>query len=298
MAIQGSPRSLENRGTGTPVQGAPLPLAAPSRFFAAAQDLLDPPSVSLFVVASPRPSRELLEILASAHGVTLRGNAPSLNQAAQLPGSNPPEVLFIEEHIAVSAGEDLARCLGAWKGTGVVLIVDSPSDALLAYQLRAIDCLVTPIDREAVIRTVGHILEHVRLRRAGVLGEKFLELFHTVPDSPHFSGRIPVRSAGRISFLRTEEIDWLEAQGDYVCLHSGTKKHLVRNKISTLEQQLGTTAFVRIHRSIIVSIDRIRELQPLMYGEYTVVLADGTRLTLSRSYRQRALDLLTQVRSA
>jgi two-component system LytT family response regulator len=98
--------------------------------------------------------------------------------------------------------------------------------------------------------------------------------------------------------LRTEEIDWLEAQGDYVCLHSGTKKHLVRNKISTLEQQLGTTAFVRIHRSIIVSIDRIRELQPLMYGEYTVVLADGTRLTLSRSYRQRALDLLTQVRSA
>jgi two-component system LytT family response regulator len=129
-----------------------------------------------------------------------------------------------------------------------------------------------------------------------MLGEKLLEFFHGAPERR--TGRIPVRSAGRISFLRTEEVDWLEAQGDYVCLHAGAKKHLVRNRISVLEKQLGGSTFVRIHRSIIVNTDRIRELQPLTYGEYSVVLADGTRLTLSRSYRQHVLDLLTQVRSA
>jgi len=288
MTGEASPQPVQDGG-----RGAAFPLITPP-LIAAAQDLLDSPPVSIFVVAAQQLAAQIVRILASAHGVVVRGSAPSLKEAVRTIGNQPPEVLFLDERIAPSDGGD--QTPGALQGTDVVLIVDSPSDALVAYQRRAIDCLVTPVDREAVLRIVGRVLEHVRRHRAGMLGEKLLEFFHGAPERR--TGRIPVRSAGRISFLRTEEVDWLEAQGDYVCLHAGAKKHLVRNRISVLEKQLGGSTFVRIHRSIIVNTDRIRELQPLTYGEYSVVLADGTRLTLSRSYRQHVLDLLTQVRSA
>lgn len=298
MAAQASPHIPNNRGSGGPAEGEFIPLGDPSRFLAAAQELLDPPSVSFFVIANQKLSHQIMEILASAHGVSLRGDAPTLRNASDQIGTSYPEVLFLEQTIAASAKDDLKPYLKSWHEPELVFLLKSPADALQAYRLHAVDCIVTPIERDSVVRTVGHILEHIRLRRVGRLGEKLVELFRGVPASPHGVGRIPIRTNGRISLLRTEEIDWLEAQGDYVCLHSGAKKYLVRNKISTMAQQLGARAFVRIHRSMIVNVDRIRELQPLMYGEYSVVLSDGTRLTLSRSYRHKAFDLLTQGRSA
>ena len=105
--------------------------------------------------------------------------------------------------------------------------------------------------------------------------------------------RLLVKSGGRISFLRSEDIDWIEAQGDYVRLHTNGKKHMVRDRISRLETVLPVQRFIRIHRSTIVNIDRIREMQPLSYGDYAVLLLDGTRLTLSRSFRQHVFRRLT-----
>jgi two-component system LytT family response regulator len=104
--------------------------------------------------------------------------------------------------------------------------------------------------------------------------------------------RLMVKTAGRINFLRTEEIDYVEAERDYVRIHNGEKKHLLREKISRLEQQLPADRFLRIHRSTIVNVDRIKEMQPLSYGEYSVILHDGTRLTLSRSFRERVFSRL------
>ncbi len=298
MANGTSPHPPDERGGGGLTEGQMFSLGDPSRFFAAAQKLLDPPSVSFFVIANQQSSGELLGILASAHGVVLRGDAQNLKQAGEKIGQNPPEVLIIEQTVATTDTDGLGQYLKSWNEPDLVYLLRSPSDALQAYRMHALDCLVAPLERDSVIRSLGYVLEHVRLRRAGKLGEKLVELFRGVPGSVPGAGRIPVRSNGRISLLRVEEIDWLEAQGDYVCLHCGAKKHLVRNKISAMAQQLAPPGFVRIHRSIIVNVDRIRELQPLMYGEYTVILADGTRLTLSRSYRHKAFDLLTQGRTA
>lgn len=107
--------------------------------------------------------------------------------------------------------------------------------------------------------------------------------------------RIVVKSGGKLTFLRSHDIDWAEAQGDYVCLHVQGKKHLIRERISRLEQRLPDRLFVRIHRSSIVNIDRIREMQPLFYGEYSVILVDGTRLTLSRSFKGKVLQKIVHV---
>jgi two-component system LytT family response regulator len=113
------------------------------------------------------------------------------------------------------------------------------------------------------------------------------------PSALPNAARLLVKSGGRISFLRSEEVDWIEAQGDYVCLHTNGKKHLMRERISHLEKLLPHGRFLRIHRSTIVNIDRIKEMQPLSYGDYAVILVDGTRLTLSRSYRQHVFQRLT-----
>lgn len=99
--------------------------------------------------------------------------------------------------------------------------------------------------------------------------------------------RVPVRSRGRVFFVRTAEIDWIEAAGNYVTLHVGREQHLVRETMAGMEARLAPDDFVRIHRSWIVNVDRIRELQPLDGGESLVILHDGMRLTLSRGYRDR-----------
>ncbi len=97
--------------------------------------------------------------------------------------------------------------------------------------------------------------------------------------------RIAVKMLGRVIFVRTAEIDWVEACGNYVVLHTGCERHIVRRTISGLHACLDPHVFVRIHRSHVVNIERIRELQPLDNGEWLVILSDGVHLTLSRSYR-------------
>jgi two-component system LytT family response regulator len=101
--------------------------------------------------------------------------------------------------------------------------------------------------------------------------------------------RIIVRSVGRSIFVNIEDIDWIEADRSYVVLHAGTDTHLIRDSLRQMEAKLDPAKFVRIHRSAIVNLDRVKELQPLVNGDQIVLLADGTRLTLSRSYREQVL---------
>ena len=105
------------------------------------------------------------------------------------------------------------------------------------------------------------------------------------------NARLAVKTGGRVLFLRSEEIDWVEAAGNYVKLHVGTESHLYRESMKNMEVRLDGETFVRIHRSSIVNVDRIRELQPWFHGEYVVILQDGTRLMASRVFSDR-LDRL------
>jgi two-component system LytT family response regulator len=112
-----------------------------------------------------------------------------------------------------------------------------------------------------------------------------MELLPQIRRASAGRDRIMVKTAGRIYFVRTVDIDWCEAAGNYVRLHIGQQQHLVRGTMTHIEADLDPTQFVRIHRSAIVNVDRIQELQPSFSGEYVVLLRGGTRLTLSRGYR-------------
>jgi len=122
--------------------------------------------------------------------------------------------------------------------------------------------------------------------------QRILLLLEELKAGSRYLERLVIKSGGRIYFLETNEIDWIEAEGNYVSVHSGKKSHLLRETISSLESQLDPRKFVRIHRSSIVRIDRIQELQPWFHGEYRVILQNGTQLTLSRNYRDKLQEAL------
>ena len=120
-----------------------------------------------------------------------------------------------------------------------------------------------------------------------LLGVRLLALLEGAGARPPYAERLAVKTGGRVLLVPTAEVDWVGAEGNYVRLHSGKKSYLLREAIGSMEARLDPRAFVRIHRSSIVRLDRVRELQPWPHGEYRVILHDGTQLTLSRSYRDR-----------
>jgi two-component system LytT family response regulator len=117
--------------------------------------------------------------------------------------------------------------------------------------------------------------------------DDLLTLFENLATARTAPDRIAIRSNGRVIFLKLGDIDWIEAADNYVCLHSGRETHVLRETMSELEARLDPARFIRVHRSAIVNMDRIKELQPWFRGDYKVVLSDGTELTLTKNHREK-----------
>jgi two-component system LytT family response regulator len=131
------------------------------------------------------------------------------------------------------------------------------------------------------------VREQMQQRQSTDLSRKLSALLADVGGGPKPFERLAVRSTGKVVFIKVDDIDWVEAADNYVSLHVGNEEHLHRETMSAIETMLPATRFMRISRSTIVNVDRIKELQPLFHGEYAVILRNGTRLTLSRSYRDK-----------
>ena len=127
-----------------------------------------------------------------------------------------------------------------------------------------------------------------------MLNQGLLDLLTDLKEKPKtkISERLVIKTGGRVSFLKTAEIDWIESEGNYVRLHVGKETHLLRETLNQMEERLDSDQFLRIHRSTIVNLDRIKELQPWFHGEYRVLLQDGKQLLLSRKYREKLRGLL------
>ena len=165
---------------------------------------------------------------------------------------------------------------------------------LQAFEVHALDYLLKPFDGLRFQRALERARERIERQRAGNLGKRLLAMVNDIkPEPPQASERLVVKSGGRIHFVRMDEIDWIDAAGNYVRLHVKTEAYLFRETMNAIEQRLDPSRFVRIHRSHIVNIDRIKELQPGA-GEHVVVLRNGVRLTLSRGYRDKLQERLGQ----
>jgi two-component system LytT family response regulator len=206
-----------------------------------------------------------------------------------------PDIVFLDIQMPEMDGFAVLDGLSAEELPIVVFVTAYDQHALKAFQVHALDYLLKPFEEERFHEALDRAKAQLRHKNGSQITRRIMEMLDGNREERQVPGRIMVRNAGRITFVRVEEVDWIEAQGDYVCLHCQGKKHLVREKISDMESQLSTERFLRIHRSTIVSIPRIKEMQPLFHGEYAVVLQDGTRLTMSRSFRDRVFERLSGV---
>jgi two-component system, LytTR family, response regulator len=168
----------------------------------------------------------------------------------------------------------------------VVFVTAYDEYALQAFEVHALDYLLKPFSAARFKSAVAHAREHLAQRRATTISRELLALLPAVRPSAKYPERLIVKSSGRIYFVRAIDIDWCEAAGNYVRLHVGGQSHLLRETMTTLEAALNPQQFVRIHRSTIVNVERIQELQSTANGECTVFLQSGARLTMSRGYRE------------
>lgn len=226
-------------------------------------------------------------VVLSGHNSRIAGECASAEEARELLGKVPVDVLVLDCALPGGGGIGFVHTLGPDHRPAVIFTAGSGEHAVAAFQFHPLDYLTHPIDDSRLMMALERAAVQISAAaRALMTGPRGI----AAPDAPPQPKRLMVKSAGRICFLKAEEIDWIEAERDYVRLHNGQRKHLLRGTISGMERQLQGERFIRIHRSTIVNVDRIREMQPLSYGEYAVILQDGTRLTMSRSFRERVFE--------
>jgi two-component system LytT family response regulator len=155
-----------------------------------------------------------------------------------------------------------------------------------AFEAQAFDYLLKPFNRARFQKVMQRVRQQIGRKQRDEVDERLASLIKQVRGNSKYMGRIVIRSSGRVIFLHVDDVEWFEACANYVQLHVGKEVHLLRGTMNALEKQLDPEKFVRIHRSTIVRIDRIKEMLSSFDGDYVVVLRDGTRLNLSRGYRQ------------
>lgn len=207
--------------------------------------------------------------------------------------SNPVDLLFLDIQMPELDGFEVMERPEAQRVPVVVFVTAYDAYALRAFEVHAFDYLLKPFDRQRFQKTVQRARIQLQQIRKGAVDERLASLLAGLQTrrTPE-PDRLAVRNGGRVLFVKTNEIDWIEAADNYVCLHAGTEKHLLRETMSAIEGKLDPARFLRIHRSTIVNVDRIKELQPWFRGDYVVILQSGEKLTLSRSYRDRLKHLL------
>src|SRR5690242_19944215 len=186
-------------------------------------------------------------------------------------------------------GFGVLREVGVDRAPAVVFVTAFDQYALRAFDVHAIDYLLKPFTDDRFRQSLEQAKQLVRQGRLGDLSSKLAALLdhdEPAPPRPRYLDRLVVKSGGKVTLLPVGEIEWIDAEGDYVRIHVGKSWHLLRETMKNLESQLDPARFVRIHRSTIVNLEKIKELQPFFRGEYVVVLHGGTTLKLSRGYRE------------
>ena len=203
-----------------------------------------------------------------------------------------PDLVFLDVQMPELDGFGVLEKLKGRPLPAVIFVTAHDQFALKAFEVHAVDYLLKPFDRERFQTALRRAVDKIHRHQTGALNQQITALLSDLKTPPKHAERIAVKSSGRVVFVKTDDIDWVEAADNYVSLHVGADTHLLRETMTALEEQLPPARFMRISRSTIVNVDRIKELQPLFHGEYAVILRHGTRLTLSRSYRDKLQQLL------
>jgi two-component system LytT family response regulator len=247
---------------------------------------------TLIVDDEPLARERVATLLQNEEAIEILGECRDGLEAIAAIQQLHPDLVFLDVQMPGADGFQVIQAIGAEKMPMVIFVTAYDQHALKAFEVRALDYLLKPFDRDRFREALGRARHHVDQQETGDLGRRLLALVKDLRPAAPKTDRLVVKAGGRLFFLRTDEIDWIEAAGNYARLHVGGEAHLIRETMQSLESRLDAERFFRIHRSRIVNMERIQELQPWFNGEYVVILRNGTRLTLSRGYREKLQERL------
>jgi two-component system, LytTR family, response regulator len=234
----------------------------------------------LIVDDTPLSRQRTRRYLASEPDAEIVGECGDAESALEAIRTLKPNLLLLDVQMPGTTGLGLLERLGPEVRPAIVFITAFDEFAVEAFAVEAVDYLLKPFD-------------HARLTQALAKARTFLKrrddaVARPSEMPPVYLDRIAVKSVGRTVFVSTAAVDWIETAGNYLCLHTGKEAQLVRETMNQIEAKLDPRQFVRIHRSTIVRIEAVREITPLFNGDQSVILTDGTKVVLSRSYREKA----------
>ena len=241
---------------------------------------------AVIVDDEPLARLRVRELLAEAEDVEVSAECANGEEAIQAIEESPPDLLFLDIQMPELDGFDVLRAVGVGRVPVVIFVTAYDQFALRAFEAHALDYLLKPFDDERFEAALRRARGRIRERRGGDLDVRLRAVLEEVRGGGGYLQRLVVPAGHRSIFVRTEEIDWIEAERNYIRLHVRGRAHLLRENLSRIEGSLDPARFCRIHRSTIVNIDRIQAVESLFQGEYLVVLHDGTKLTSGRSYRR------------
>jgi two-component system LytT family response regulator len=240
------------------------------------------PRLTVLVVDDEAPARQrLVDLLRRESGVTLH-EASDGRVAVDAIGRLAPDLVFLDVQMPELDGLGVIAAIGVEAMPLTVFVTAYDQHAIRAFEANALDYLLKPFSDERFEATMARVRQRLDDRASRVFGDRLERL---LDQDARRLDRLVVKAGGSARLLDVDEIDWIEATGVYVTLHVGDRDVLHRIALSELEARLDPRRFVRIHRSAIINLQRVARLDPLTHGEFEVVLRDGTRVRLSRTYR-------------
>ncbi len=250
---------------------------------------------TLIVDDEPLARERLRSLLEAVPDIEIVGECADGTQALAAIRSSQPDLVFLDIQMPELDGFGVIAGLGSDKPPAIIFVTAYDRFALKAFEVHALDYLLKPFDRERFEVALQRARKLVEQKQGGDLNKRLSALLTDLKvekPEPKFLDRIAIKSEGRVLFFKTEDIDWIEAADNYVSIHVGNEQHLHRETMSSLEAKLPPARFVRISRSTIINLERVKEMQPMFHGDYVVILKNGTRLSLSRNYRDKLSHIL------
>jgi two-component system, LytTR family, response regulator len=256
---------------------------------------------TLIVDDEPLARRNLRLLLERDPQIEVLEECRNGREAVKAIKSLSPDLIFLDIQMPEMDGFDVLASVGAEHIQSIIFVTAFDQYALKAFEVHALDYLLKPFDDARFKKALQAAKDQIEQRQLNKLSKKLIALLeeresHGEPAKQKtYLTRLMIKLTNRVVLLKVSEIDWIEADGNYAKLHVGRKAHLLREKMQDLEAQLDPEKFVRIHRSAIVNLDRIKEMHPHFNGDYIVVLEDGSQLKLSRTRREQLESRLKAV---
>ena len=242
--------------------------------------------IRALVVDDEPLAREMIrEMLEDDSDVEIVAECANGREAIEAIKSNQPDVVFLDIQMPELGGFEVLESVERQAVPYVIFVTAYDQYAVRAFEVHAFDYLLKPFDRERFDAAWQRVKKQIKLHQTGERDRHILALLEELKSGPRHLERLVIKNGGRVFFLNVQDIYCIEAEGNYVRVYDNQKGYLLRETISSLEEQLDPKQFRRIHRSAIVKIDKIKEMQPWFHGEYRIIMENGKQLTLSRNYR-------------